>query len=79
MNIVILGSETNEITASDPAAGWGGPRNMKSMRPPLVAIFFMTSFYRTAGGGGMAPLAPPPESATEIALQLRFIVFNYLL
>ena len=36
----------------------GGPRNMKSMWPPLAAIFFMTSFYRTRGGHG--PLAPPP-------------------
>ena len=36
----------------------GGPRNMKSMRPPSAAIFFMTYFYR-AGGGAMAPLAPP--------------------
>ena len=35
-----------------------GPRNMKSMRPPLAAIFFMTYFYR-ARGGIMAPLAPP--------------------
>ena len=31
---------------------------MKSIRPPLVAIFFMTYFYRT-GGGCMAPSAPP--------------------
>ena len=38
--------------------GEGGvPRNMKSMRPPLVVIFFMTNFDRV-GGGGMAPLAP---------------------
>ena len=36
---------------------------MKSMRPPSVAIFFMTYFHR-AGGGGMAPLVPP-GSATE--------------
>ena len=37
----------------------GGPRNMKSMRPPSAAIFFMTYFYRA--GGGMAPSAPPPD------------------
>ena len=36
----------------------GGPRNMKSMRSNSVTIFFMTFFYR-AGGGGMAPSAPP--------------------
>ena len=35
----------------------GGPRNMKSMRPPSVAIFFMTYFHRA--GGAMAPSAPP--------------------
>ena len=37
--------------------GRGGPRNMKSMWPPLTAIFFMTCFYRA--GGAMAPSAPP--------------------
>ena len=31
-----------------------GPRNMKSMRPPLAVIFFMTYFHRP-GGGGIAP------------------------
>ena len=30
---------------------------MKSMRPPLAAIFFMTYFHRAGGGHG--PLAPP--------------------
>ena len=29
---------------------------MKSMRPPLAAIFFMTYFHRA--GGAMAPSAP---------------------
>ena len=33
---------------------------MKSMWPPLVAIFFMTYFY-WAGGGGMAPSARTPD------------------
>ena len=47
-------------TASDPAAGWGGARNMKSMWPPLAAIFFMTYLYR-AGGGGHGPLGTPPR------------------
>ena len=31
---------------------------MKSIRPPLATIFFMTYFHR-AGGGAMAPSAPP--------------------
>ena len=35
----------------------GGPRNMKSMRPPSAAIFFMTYFHRAGGGHG--PLGPP--------------------
>ena len=39
--------------------GGGGARNMKYMGPPVAAIFFMTSFNRDRGGGGMAPLAPP--------------------
>ena len=29
-----------QFPVADPAVGWGGVRNMKSMRPPLVAIFF---------------------------------------
>ena len=32
---------------------------MKSMRPPSVAIFFMTYFHRAWGGHG--PSAPPPD------------------
>ena len=40
-----------------------GPRNMKSMQPPLAAIFFMTYFHRARGA--MAP-SPPPGSATEV-------------
>ena len=53
---------------SDPAAGWrGGVRNMKSMWLPLVAIFFMTYFYRARG-----PWPPwPPGSATH-AFELSF-------
>ena len=41
----------------------GGARNMKSMRPPSAAIFFMTYFHRARGGHG--PLGPPPGSATD--------------
>ena len=37
----------------------GGPRNMKSMWPPLAAIFFMTCFYRARGGGAWPPRPPP--------------------
>ena len=43
--------------SSSRVRGRGEPRDMKSMWPPLVAIFFMTYFYRA--GGGMAPSAPP--------------------
>ena len=34
-----------------------GPRNMKSMKLPLAAIFFMTNFYRARGGA--RPTRPP--------------------
>ena len=36
--------------------GGEGARNMKSIRLPQAAIFFMTYFYRTVGGG----MPPPP-------------------
>ena len=44
--------------SSNGSSGWieGGPRNMKSMRLHLVAIFFMTYFHRA--WGAMAPSAP---------------------
>ena len=32
---------------------------MKSMQPPLAAIFFMTYFYRAGGGGVDDPLGSP--------------------
>ena len=38
--------------------GVGGPRNMKSMWLPLVAIFFMTYLYRAGGGPLGTPLDP---------------------
>ena len=42
---------------------------MKSMRPPLAAIFFMT--YLSRAGGGHGPLAPP-GSATDIVTGRKF-------
>ena len=36
----------------------GGARNMKSMRPPSVAIFFMTYFHRAGKGGPWPPRLP---------------------
>ena len=36
--------------------GGEGPRNMKSMWPPLAAIFLMTYFYRAGGGAHGLPL-----------------------
>ena len=35
---------------------------MKCMRPPLVAIFFMTYFHRARGA--KAPFGPPPPGST---------------
>ena len=56
-------------TVSSGSSGWvRGARNMKSMRPPLAAIFFMTYFHRA--GGAMAPSAPLPGSATDCCSQL---------
>ena len=43
---------------------------MRSMRLPLVAIFFMTYFYR-AGGGRMAPLPC-------LDLLLVFLIFCFI-
>ena len=40
---------------------------MKSMWPPLVAIFFMTCLYRA--GGGEWPHRHPSGSATEWRIQ----------
>ena len=40
--------------------GGGGARNIKSMRPPSVAIFFMTYFDRAVGGGAWPPRPPDP-------------------
>ena len=50
---------------------------MKSMRPPSVTIFFMTYFHR-AGGGAMAPSAPP-GSATVTFQNSSFLSFWYLI
>ena len=50
--------------SSGSRPGKGGPRNITSMRPPLVAIFFMTYFHRAGGGHG--PLGPPPGSASVL-------------
>ena len=49
----------------------GGARNMKSMRPPLVAIFFMTNFYRAGGAGPLAhPLDPLLTGTLVLVLPL---------
>ena len=51
--------------ASSGSSDWvRGARNMKSMRPPSAAIFFMTYFYRARGGHG--PLAPPGSATAEL-------------
>ena len=42
---------------SSGSSSRGGPRNMKSMQPPLAAIYFMTYFHR-AGRGAWPPRPP---------------------
>ena len=46
--------------------GGEGARNMKSIWPPLAAIFFMTYLYKA--GGGMAPSAPPGSATDAISM-----------
>ena len=53
------------IGSSGWVGGGRGTRNMKSMWPPLLAIFFMTYFYR-ALGGAMAPRHPLPDPLLHI-------------
>ena len=53
--------------------GRGGARNMKSMWPPLAAIFFMTYLYRA--GGAWPPLGTPPGSTTATRLVVAFLSF----
>ena len=49
---------------------------MKSMRPPLAAIFFMTYFYRAMGAPW--PLGPPGSAtaAHELSLSIPSILFT---
>ena len=49
---------------------------MKSMWPPLVAIFFMTYFYRT--GGGMAPLTPLAPLDPQLDLHIPHVSKYYV-
>ena len=56
------------VQTSIGSSGWvggGGPRNMKSMWPPLAAIFFMTYFYR-AWGGAWPPRHPPLDPLLKL-------------
>ena len=53
-----------------------GPRNMKSMQLPSVAIFFMTYFHRA--GGGMAPSAPPGSATESFSEKEQSVLFNQL-
>ena len=65
------------MRGSSESSGRVRPRNMKSMRPPLVAIFFMTNFYRA---GGMAPSPPPPDPLLRGKIEdrktLKFLEFS---
>ena len=69
LNLIINHKHSNHIGSfrigSSGRVG-GGARNMKSMWPPLAAIFFMTYLYRAWGGHG--PLGTLPGSATELTM-----------
>ena len=58
----ILGLFSKIAAVADPVARWGGDgaRNMKTMQPPLVAIFFMTR-------GCHGPLSPLDLLLSNIA------------
>ena len=68
--------KSSNNTVADPVAGYGGPRNMKSMRPPSVAIFFMIIF---TGAGEPWPPCPTPRSATAILVCITAHASPYLL
>ena len=73
MNIVAI-EYTGYARISSGSSGQvtGVLRNMKSMRLPLMAIFFMTNFYR-ARGGAMAPSASPRSATAYWLLQWSLI------
>ena len=54
--VLVFFSSVTEHSSGSSGRVRGGARNMKSMRLPSAAIFFMTYFYRARGG--MAPWAP---------------------
>ena len=65
------------LPVADPAARWGGgPRNIKSMQPNSVAIFFMTYFYRAGEGGAWPPRPPWPLDTSE--LQIGWCIGNQM-
>ena len=49
---------------------------MKSMRPPLGAIFFMTYFHRA--GGGACPPRPPRSATASWSVTLAIVIRCYL-
>ena len=59
---------------ADPAAGRWGDKKHEIYAATLGGHLFMTNFYRTGGGGGMAPLIPPspdPLLLSVFSSQLR--------
>ena len=63
--------EMARISVADPETSErGGARNMKYKPSRVAAIFFGPIFYRP--GGGLAPLAPPPGSATVYHYNVLF-------
>ena len=70
----------NAINSSGSNGRVVGVRNMKSMRPPSAAIFFITYFYR-AGGGDMVPSVPPGSATCQLKcpLYLNFAILITLI
>ena len=63
------------VVSSGSSGRVGGTRNMKSMRPPLSAIFFMIYFYRAGGGGerhGPSARLPDPLLVVKVRISVLF-------
>ena len=56
---IIMNDLETSLTASDPAAGWGGGQETLNLCGSLWAPSFLWLISTGLGGGAMAPSAPP--------------------